>query len=507
MVLIPLSATDKRSAPSDEFALSVIGQTREPRRYSGDRDALSALRIAGASDILQSMGCDADTSPLVFPYRQPRQRGGLLRNMMIVCLALGAAASVAALSVAAAIGAVPSAATAAGQAGPKYLLFQAWTYNPPPRVLPAGAAAGLQQRDALRQGISTLRTRIGAQGDGVTTQLGFVTGPIVWDETDAQMRQQIDDAFAVAEETNLAVGFHIDDSMFWGNRQDLLRDRNNVEWSNWERSVVPHRIVGWFAQGAPDLAPPMCYTSPAIKKEAVRLARDVVGAEIKKGVDRLNASGKGYLFAGVIAGWETRMQDDSFNPSSSSDRFYGYCALHNLGYSADRPPADLAAALEAVVHDWIVLWTRSLESAGIPRDKIFTHVAFPAQSPPAELPQRFKMGVFKNVDPNTTAFNEHSLPGFSVYGTFYFRPASTLMKALRARPGIRWGVAEGTALDFENTGEGMERYLAGVFNHGGAYANLFGFWDGEHSPLGRSTASAAAIDAYRKFLRGEPLRE
>lgn len=396
----------------------------------------------------------------------------------------------------------------------KYLLHQAWTYITPSSKAPAGAPTGLQSKEQLAAGIDSLLSAIGERGDHVTTQIGFVSGPITWDETDTEIRQQIRDGFAVAEEKDVAVGFHIDDSMFWINRTSLWSDPDNVEWSDWNKTVVPHRIIGWFADGAPDLAPPMCYTSPVIVAEATRLASDVIGPEIKKGVDHLAAIGKQHLFAGVIAGWETRMQDDNFDASSSSNRFFGYCALHHMGYSASNPPADMNKELEKVVHKWIELWARHLNEAGIPKNKLFTHVAFPTQQAPAELPQNIRMGLFKNVDPLSTAFNEFSNPGFSAYGTTFFAADSPLVKAMKPRSDRPWGVSEGTAINLLDTynggagsGDSMESYLAGVFNHGGVYVNLFGFWDGNASPLGQNTSNPAAIDAFRKFLRGEPLLE
>ena len=78
----------------------------------------------------------------------------------------------------------------------------------------------------------------------------------------------------------------------------------------------------------------MCYNSPAIVAETTRIARDVIGPAIKAGIDRLNASGKSHLYAGMIAGWETRLQDDSSKSANDSEPQYGFCALHNLGYSA-----------------------------------------------------------------------------------------------------------------------------------------------------------------------------
>jgi hypothetical protein len=106
------------------------------------------------------------------------------------------------------------------------------------------------------------------------------------DLSDDQTRTLIKEAFAVAEEKNIAVAFHIEDSMFWNKREDLWSNRNNVEWSDWSGTVVRHRVIG-FVPNPTDLAPPMCYNSPAIGAESSRRARDVIGSEIKKGIERL----------------------------------------------------------------------------------------------------------------------------------------------------------------------------------------------------------------------------
>src|SRR3989344_4718336 len=324
---------------------------------------------------------------------------------------------------------------------------------------------------------------IGERGDHESTQLGFVVGPLVFDMTDVELRRAINDAFAVAIEKDVAVGFHIDDSMFWVNRKDLWSDKNNVEWSDGRGTTVKPRIIGWAAGGAPYLAPPMCYNSPAIKAEATRIGRDVIGAEIKKGIDRLNAVGKGYLFAGVITGWETRMQDDSMSPTV----YYGYCALHNLGYSATKPPGNIDLALQGVVSAWIVHWNKALIDAGISKDKVFTHIAFPGKAPSisTELVLR---DWYKNSDPAVTAFNDYSHPSWSVYGTEHL---SALRTILAAKPDEAWGIAEGSVAELTTNAFGvggnsgtnsggtsasaneMESYLAGVFNHGGVYVNMF----------------------------------
>ena len=54
----------------------------------------------------------------------------------------------------------------------------------------------------------------------------------------------------------------------------------------------------------------------------------------------------------------------------------------------------------------------------------------------------------------------------------------------------------------------MEDYLARMFNHGAAMANVFG-WDigDKQTVFRRATESDEAIAAYRKFLRGARLEE
>jgi hypothetical protein len=96
---------------------------------------------------------------------------------------------------------------------------------------------------------------------------------LAFDLTDEQLRKVIRDAFAVAEEKDIAVGFHIDDSMFWNRRRDLWSNPQNIEWSDWDSTTVSHRIIFWAGSGTPILAPPMCYTSPIIEAEATRLAQ------------------------------------------------------------------------------------------------------------------------------------------------------------------------------------------------------------------------------------------
>jgi len=260
----------------------------------------------------------------------------------------------------------------------------------------------------------------------------------------------------------------------------------------------------------------MCYNSPAITAETTRLA-NIIGSEIKKNTDQLNAQGKDYLFMGVIAGWETRMLDDSQNPHVD----YGYCALHNLGYSASNPPPDIDLALQEVVSNWIIFWDKGLEAAGIPKEKVFTHIAFPVDKiPPGMDAATFRTlemkNIYKDSDPNVTAFNDVSYPGFSIYGAQGGLLFPAVYAGLDAHGDPPWGVAEGTDMDLASTFSAngatsgvltMEQYLGQVFNHGGIYVDLFGLNTGVADTFEKVTAGPSSIAAYRKFLSGEILSE
>jgi len=409
----------------------------------------------------------------------------------------------------------------------KYLLFQLMTADP--AILGQPDTPHVGNKMLMDTFADQLLTTIGERGDHVNRQLGMVVGPLSWDLTDDQIRTVIQDAFAVAEEKDIAVGFHIDDSMFWNKREDLWSNKNNVEWSDWTGTIVPHRVIG-FIPNHTELAPPICYNSPAILAETTRRARDVIGSEIKKGIDHLNSRGKSYLFAGVIPGWETRMQDDSHPPV-----YYGYCALHNLGYSASHPPSDMDEVLEHVVADWIALWAKNLEEAGIPKEKVFMHIAYPGEMSEGfathlrqVLGHNPRRDFYKGASPNILALSTYANLGFSIYGADIF---GSIHKILASHGNPPWGISEGTDIDLSQAfnlssastytndtrpkpaaeyapSASMEQYLERAFNRGAVLVNLFG-WDKSHEDAAFATATMGtpAIKAYQKFLKGEPLSE
>jgi hypothetical protein len=112
--------------------------------------------------------------------------------------------------------------------------------------------------------------------------------------------------------------------------------------------------------------------------------------------------------------------------------------------------------------------------------------------------------------PPDVAFGATHRPGFSTY------PDADILEeiyaALASNGNPPWASAEGTNVDIQGPPqipeEGMEDYLARMFNHGATMTNVFGWGVGPRgNPFREATERAEAVAAYRKFLRGERLAE
>ena len=329
--------------------------------------------------------------------------------------------------------------------------------------------------------------------------LAFSFGPLALDHSDAQMRDIIQRSFALGKQYDVAVSIHFDDSMFWKNREDLHSKVENVEWTDWDRTIHKERFIGWQSQAT--LAPSMCYESPEIKAEIARIGKDVIGDEIMQHVTQLRAEGNEHLFAGVIAGWETRLEDDTETAEGHAmvpKPPIGYCSLHHKGFSAKNPPADRDEELNTIVHDHAEHWAKSLHEAGISADKIFTHFA---TGDPAFM--ETVHGGARN------AVNDYSRPGYTLYGDTFHLITTDDMKPL-LKDG--WINAEGTnkllgnifSSDGSDSPLTWETYLGYQFENGAVMVNLFG-WQGVGSTFGDALREEGAEVAFKKFLRGETL--
>ncbi len=111
------------------------------------------------------------------------------------------------------------------------------------------------------------------------------------------------------------------------------------------------------------------------------------------------------------------------------------------------------------------------------------------------------------------AFGHHHRPGFSTYpqpGLF-----DDIYAELAKHKQTGWASCEGTNLQLGSgpgqSGMTMETYLARMFNHGATLVNIFSWGIGGEANKNMDfrvvTEGEAALRAYRKFLRGDPLIE
>lgn len=389
---------------------------------------------------------------------------------------------------------------------PQYLTFQIFTASPG-FTTEAGkhVLSQLPNPTFFDDEAKQILDAIGERGDE-RHRLGIMVGPLALDYTDAQLRTLVRRTFAVASKYKIAVGLHIDDSKFWMNRRDLWTDHANVEWLDWSGTPNTGQYLNWGG-GPWKLAPQACLNSPAMVKEARRLAGGVIGPAIAEGLANLRSTGDEALFAGVIVGWETAIGRDF-----DTGRDLGYCALTNLGFTANSSPADIDGALESVVQNWIETWSSSLADAGVPSDRIYSHIAFaPKRQFNAHGSASGSYARSVLFTPPQVAFGATHHAGFSTYPDGdRFRE---IYEALTSHGNPHWASSEGANVDinvwpYAIPQQTMENYLARMFNHGATLTNVFG-WDlGDSTNLFRQAAeNPAAIDAYRKFLRGASLDE
>ena len=391
---------------------------------------------------------------------------------------------------------------------PRYLAFQIFTWGPDPRM--AGfriEGTTLPKRQALVPYIQDIKTRIGAVGDG-RNHLGFVLGPIsCFDQSDADVTQFIKLGFDLALETNVAVGFKIDDSMFWANRKDLWSDPKNVEASDWKGTPSNGRRLDWGT--TPTEAPPqMCFNSPMIQKE-VQHRSAILGKAIHAGIERLKSRHRPELFVGITAGWETMIGQDF-----ATGKYLGYRALMNRGFSSQHLPKNKDVELASVVKEFIDLWSKGFAEAGVPVEKIYSHTAFLSHRV-FNLSDHGSQSYhqYNHFAPPSVAFGDDHQPGFSTYpqpGLF-----DEIYGELAKHRQRGWSSSEGTNLQLGagpgHSGMNMETYLAKMFNHGATLVDIFSWGIGgeanRNNEFRQVTESDEALNAYRKFLTGGLLTE
>ncbi len=406
-------------------------------------------------------------------------------------------ASIALLAWACPLFAADKSNASADSAETKYLAFQLMTV--PGVTTPMAFAAthpSVPTKAQMEAFVREIAKAIGTTGDA-RHKLGFAPTHSAFDMSPEETRQVIRDAFAVARENDVAVAFHLDDAMYWGARKDLMSNPDNIETADWKQIPSTGRRVDWGPKPS-KFVPQMCFNSPAIVA-AVKARAALIGAEVKRELDALKAVGQEHLFAGIITGSESQMGRDF-----DTDRALGYRALSHRGFSESHPPKDADVERVSIVKEFMELWANSLHAAGIPREKLFCHIAHSAQGLDPK-------GTESQFAPASVAFSSAYRPGFSTYpeGAAFKQIDAAL--AQHGSPG--WISAEGANVSpTQMPGEAnMETYLGRMFNHGAVMTNVFSWGIGGEAQRAnffrKATENPECLAAYAKFLRHEPLVE
>src|SRR3989344_2556106 len=401
------------------------------------------------------------------------------------------------------------------QDGTQYLVFgiAAAVYDP-----------GKDVHGNLDKQVTSLINRLDTTGDS-KHRLGFMIVLPVWfadsrmGGDQAHIEKIIKEAFAVAKERNVAVYFTFYSFTRWPaqmwNWYDPAQpgynsdNKKNVEWTDWSGTPTKNRYS--LQEGETRMAPVMCYNSPKVLSEISYITSKVVGPAILRGATDLKSAGKADLFGGITLSEELSLDDysgiDKLNPKLAAmmkqdgalKTRLGYCALTNLGYSQAKPPADYAGALAKINQDYAAYWGKQLVQAGVPKGKLYTHVA------PA-LDAAYLQYTNAPID---TAFNDYSNPGWTTYlAGPLTKGFQALYAALAAQGNPTWGSTESSPTNITGTRVAPETFLAWHYNHG---ANLVVMNAADSSAagqgIGKNVFSSDAIAAYKKFLSGAQLQE
>ncbi len=331
-------------------------------------------------------------------------------------------------------------------------------------------------------------------------------GPMLLTQSPQQMREQVNQAFDLAEQYNVPVYFQLDDinnytSEFGNDARPKFYEE--PEWCEWVRqpsdgdawggqsfSRLPRYWFNWgawrFSPAFPNLASPGF--NRFVKKQ---LADGMLQALIRR-YELLKEAGKEYLFAGVAIGWETHIPDYSAdNPiyaikshalpfsKHQNDSMavweaskYGYAALHTLGINSyDRE------ALYHVIQNYSASLAKVVFEAGIPKHKIFTHIVGIRSARP-ELETTF-------APPIWVAVNLYSTPGFTMSPETCPYDLEVIKSEIsRADSSQKYFAnAEGYARGLDRDFETASAYLNSMFDQGALITTVFGW--------GRESATSA----------------
>ena len=415
--------------------------------------------------------------------------------------------------------------------------------------------------DKIRLSVQEIREEFGHQPPGRERYVGFseVLFPTL-NVKPEELKSRVIFALDTAERDEVPVFFHLDDEHFWFKSPDLWQNPEMVEWSAFPKPGEIHGPIApryWLDWGDPAHvypAPFPCFQSPAFRAEMGRRLK-CIAEPITQRLKDWSKQGKEYLFAGVTSGNETRIPDfrhgyTSYvgNPEEAQGIDVtqtphkmvrmareeivplGYHSLYARGYnqqSIERLARERGQSedqivlelLDEVAHDYVEFQARTLNEAGIPKERIYTHFSSIGRPAPAAttkiLLKNRKPGSLPgscNLPPPVeAAVNSYSRPGFTiVHDTVNLKDfVAQLGQAHAAQDGRAWAAVESYVTTGQpglpQTEEQYTEYLGGLLSHGAKVVNVYGWNIPLEAKSPYAVKSSNVIPVVKKWLAGAHL--
>ena len=345
-----------------------------------------------------------------------------------------------------------------------------------------------------------------------------------------ELNDQVDLVFDIAEMHDVPVYFHIDPMYGMGmenipdGQEPALKfwDHPDMcEWVNFPgagetNGTIPRCWVNWGSWVRLGRALPN-YESPELKQFYKSQLEEGVLKPIKERLLVLKRKDKGYLFAGLNIGWETRFQDKSdvsgqiIKAVNTGEVMHeweqaktGYAALHTKGWddarltreakargiSKDRLFYDLCAES---VHGNMEMLAKTAHDYGFSKSQIFSHIVAIESYDGGS-----RSGTNVESPPVWTALNDYCTPGFTLdkHGAAVY-DLDKMRKVFDAHgQEFKYGAVETYLLHYP-TGAEYTAKLNEFFDSGTTLISVLGAvyapYHPGHSPFEMNADQAAAI--------------
>ena len=334
------------------------------------------------------------------------------------------------------------------------------------------------------------------------------------------LKAQVIAALDKAEKSGYPVLIHMDD---W-NYPPRSEDPEVVEWTDWPSPGSKHGPLAknrwinwgsWFVVEAP-----RNFESKPFRKDIENRLMKYILPPIVERLKRWRKEGREYLFAGVVTGWETGyydatvlgLNDPASWPEDKGVKFgaadlveTGFAALTARGYTAEKveslaakrgvlPKQIRRELLTDVVHDYMEFWTKLCRKAGLPKQRIYTHLTGAITTP--NIPQILAENGC--VLPLATAVNPYCRPGVTVMDGVVDIP--TLGRDFRKMRNPDWGAVEMEFGNNSRTEAGANAHLDALTREGVMMMCVYGWWEPEGHQF--SARTPGVIAAIRRWLAG-----